>query len=127
MTELLVNYKHKNVISQKSQLYKNVISVPRHTLISAVWAHIAHTGSPHHNPCYSFTKSTQAFHRKFPRKQQALTFSCIPGSNGGTPAFPCERHTCPWARPGLHPQKGDLHRQQETEPDPASRATTLTV
>lgn len=45
MTELLVNYKHKNIISQKSKIHRNIISIPRHTIISAVWAYIAHIGS----------------------------------------------------------------------------------
>lgn len=45
MPELLVNYKHKNVISQKSKVHKNVIAIPRHTIVSAVWVYTAHIGS----------------------------------------------------------------------------------
>jgi len=45
MTELVVNYKHKNIIPQKNKIHKNIISVPHCSIISAVWAYIAHIGS----------------------------------------------------------------------------------
>lgn len=35
MTELLVNYKHKHIISQKSKIHKKVISIPHHAIVSA--------------------------------------------------------------------------------------------
>lgn len=64
MTGLLVNYKHKNIISQKSKIHKNVISIPHHTNISPVCPHSPFLHSPHwfctphHNQYYSFIKST---------------------------------------------------------------------
>lgn len=111
MTELLVNYKHKNIISQKSKIHRNIILF-----------HIIPSFLPcgHTQPTlvlYSTPQSMLQLHqkhtglyRKYSRGRQASIFSYIRDSNGGTLACPCVSSTC---TPGQN--LAFIHRRETTQ------------